>query len=139
MLSYKNVIEEGSKFLIEQSVYKKKFYIGIWYVEWAHVLSGVGGYCPAIGLAMLNHTNFLTKPVEKLFTRRVTSALSFIQCIARLMRPGDMIIVCHSYNVMWMIGKRYTKLFYPSHRFICHHGNQAPTFCTDAQQWTIWW
>lgn len=29
MLSYKNVIEEGSKFLIEQSVYKKKFYIGI--------------------------------------------------------------------------------------------------------------
>lgn len=78
MLSYKNVIEEGSKFLIEQSVYKKKFYIGIWYVEWAHVLSGVGGYCPAIGLAMLNHTNFLTKPVEKLFTWRVTSALSFI-------------------------------------------------------------
>lgn len=101
------------------------------------MLSGVGGYCPAIGLAMLNHTNFLTKPVEKLFTRRVTSALSFIQCIARLMRPVHMIIVCHSYNVMWMIGKRYTKLFYPSHRFICHHGNQAPTFCTDAQQWTI--
>ena len=67
MLSYQNIIEEGSKFLIEQSVYKM-FYIRIRYVEWANLLSGVGGYCPAMRLAMLNHTNFLTKPVEKLFT-----------------------------------------------------------------------
>lgn len=67
-----------------------------------------------------------------LFKRRVTSALSFIQCIARLIRLGHMILVCHSYTVMWMIGKQDIKSFIHHIALsVTMHDNKHPAGCTD--------